>query len=167
MGSAGIGVNASGAAVSSSSDSKELYPSIRELPLLGVRWLDLYRETKIQETVYELLTQQFEIAKVEEAKETPTVKVLDPPDWPEKKYTPFRMLIVLLGMLLSFFGGVVWVLGSASWQQMDPQDPRKQLGQEVASTCHAAWSRWAERFPAINKPVSWWQRRKASSEDLK
>ena len=166
MGSAGIGVNASGAAVSSS-DSDQLYPSIRKLPLLGVRWLDLYREGKIQETVYELLTQQFEIAKVEEAKETPTVKVIDPPDWPERKSSPHRTLIVLLGMLLSFFGGVVWVLQTASWQQMDPQNPRKQLALEIASRCNAAWSRWAERFPVIRRTEAWWKRRKASSAGLK
>ncbi len=166
MGSAGIGVNASGAAVSSS-DSNELYPSIRKLPLLGVRWLDLYRETKIQETVYELLTQQYEIARVEEAKETPTVKVLDPPNWPEKRASPYRALIVILGMLLSFLGGVVWVLQTASWQHMDPQDPRKQLGLEIASRCGAAWSRWGQRFPVIRRPQEWWRRRKASSEGLK
>jgi hypothetical protein len=44
------------------------------LPLLGVTYVDLSRETKIQETVYVLLTQQYELAKVQEAKEIPTVK---------------------------------------------------------------------------------------------
>ena len=42
-----------------------LYPSIRKLPLLGVTYADLYRQTKIEETVYELLTQQYEVAKVQ------------------------------------------------------------------------------------------------------
>ena len=166
MDSAGIGMNASGAAVSSS-ESNELYPSIRKLPLLGVRWLDLYRESKIQETVYELLTQQYEIAKVEEAKETPTVKVLDPPDLPERKSSPHRTLIVLLGTILSFSAGVVRVLGTASWQQMDPQNPRKQLAQEVASACHAVRARAAERFPMLRRVGTWWKQRKAMSDDLK
>src|ERR1700674_5007176 len=44
------------------------YPSTRNLPLLGVKYADYYRHTKIQETVYELLTEQNELAKVEEAK---------------------------------------------------------------------------------------------------
>src|SRR6185312_14547545 len=57
--------------------NNSLYPSIRKLPLLGVTYADLYRQTKIQETVYELLTQQYELAKMQEAKEIPTVKVLD------------------------------------------------------------------------------------------
>jgi hypothetical protein len=55
----------------SSSDSSvsDLYPPIRQLPLVGVKWVvDLYRETRIQETVYELLTLQYELAKIEEAR---------------------------------------------------------------------------------------------------
>ena len=54
-----------------------LYPSIRKLPLLGVTYADLYRRTMIQEAVLETLTKEYEIAKVQEAKEIPTVKVLD------------------------------------------------------------------------------------------
>ena len=108
---------------SSPSQSDQLYPSIRKLPLLGVRWLDLFRETKIQETVYELLTERYEVAKIEEAKEIPTVKVLDQASWPETKSSPHRSLIVLLGMLLSLSGSVVWVFGTAAWQHMDPEGP--------------------------------------------
>ena len=53
------------------------YPTIRELPLLGVTYSDLYRRTKIEEVIFQTLTQQYELAKVQEAKETPSVKVLD------------------------------------------------------------------------------------------
>lgn len=143
---------------SQSADSDQLYPSIRKLPLLGVRWIDLYRETKIQQTVYELLTEQFELAKIEEAKEIPTVKVLDPPNWPERKSSPPRTLIVLLGLLLSLTGGVVWVLGGATWEHMDPEDPRKQLGQEVASRCQGMWSRCCDKYPLATKVDQWWKR---------
>lgn len=144
--------------------SDQLYPSIRKLPLLGVRWLDLYHETKIQEAVYAMLTEEYESAKIEEAKEIPTVKVLDSASWPEKKSSPHRTLIVFLGMLLSFIGGAVWVFGTAAWQHMDQQDPRKQLGQEIASRCVATWFRWSERFPVIGRTRMWWKRGRASSE---
>jgi hypothetical protein len=50
--------------------SNELYPSIRRLPLLGVQWADLYRRMKIQETVYELLNQQYELARIQEERNT-------------------------------------------------------------------------------------------------
>lgn len=118
------------------------FPSIRQLPLLGVKWADLYRETKIQEAVYELLTQQYELAKIEEAKEIPTVKVLDPANVPERKSSPPRALLVLLGALLAFSAGTVGILSRSVWQQMDPSDPRKQFGEELFATSMANWSKW-------------------------
>ena len=120
------------------------YPSIRNLPLLGVKYADYYRHAKIQETVYELLTEQYELAKVEEAKETPSVKVLDPARIPEKKSSPPRLVIMLSGTFLAFAMSVVWVLGSARWQEADPQDPRKIFAQEVAETLRAR-TLWASQ----------------------
>lgn len=118
-----------------------LYPSIRKLPLLGVTYADLYRRTKIQETVYELLTQQHELAKVQEAKEIPTVKVLDEPVIPEKKSFPPRLLIILLGTSLALASGIAWVLGTARWGEIDPQDPGKVFALEV--------------FHAVKTQVGW------------
>ncbi len=114
-----------------------LYPSIRKLPLLGVTYADLYRRTKVAETVYETLTKQYELAKVQEAKEIPIVKVLDVANVPEKKSFPPRLLIMFMGAFLSLSLGVVWVLGSARWREMDSQDPRKALAQEVLTTLRA------------------------------
>jgi capsule polysaccharide export protein KpsE/RkpR len=120
------------------------YPSIRNLPLLGVKYADHYRHTKIQETVYELLTEQYELAKVQEAKETPSVKVLDAALIPEKKSSPHRLEIILLGTFLALSLSVVWVLGSAQWEEVDPQDPRKVLAQEAARALKA-------RLPRISR----------------
>lgn len=117
----------SGAANANSS----LYPAIRQLPLLGVTYADLYRQTKVQEAIFEALTQEYELAKVEEAKETPSVKVLDPADVPERKSSPHRFLIMVNGAFLAGVLGVVWVLGDAKWHQIDQQDPAKLLAQEV------------------------------------
>jgi capsule polysaccharide export protein KpsE/RkpR len=107
--------------------NKELYPSIRELPLLGVEWADLYRRMKIQETVYELLNQQYELARIQEAKEIPTVNVVDPADLPERKSWPPRMLVILALTCLSVMGAGVWILGATRWERVDPEDPHKQL----------------------------------------
>jgi uncharacterized protein involved in exopolysaccharide biosynthesis len=111
------------------------YPSIRSLPLLGAKYADYFRRAKIQETVFQLLTEQSELAKVEEAKETPSVKILDPAQVPERKSAPARLLIMLLGSLLAFSGAVVWVLGANQWSLTDPADPRKILMEEIAATC--------------------------------
>ena len=113
------------------------YPSIRKLPLLGVRYADLYRQTKIQETVFETLTQQSELAKVAEARETPSVKVLDVATVPERASYPPRLLIASLGTLLSGVVAGVWVLGTVRWKNLDAQDPAKLLANEVIETVRA------------------------------
>ncbi len=118
--------------------SDTLYPSIRELPLLGVPYADLYRKTKVEEMVFETLTQQYEMAKVQEAKEIPSVKVLDPPNVPERKSFPPRTIISLLGAALAFLLGVSWVFGRRAWEHTDPADPAKMLAQEVFDTFKAA-----------------------------
>ncbi|MHB8502235.1 MAG: GumC family protein [Candidatus Acidiferrales bacterium] len=120
------------------------YPTIRSLPLLGAKYGDYYRRAKIQETVFELLTEQYELAKVQEAKETPSVKVLDPARIPEKKSFPPRLEIIFLGTFLASALSVVWVLGSARWKEVDPQDPRKVLAQEVLGVMKARIP-WASR----------------------
>ena len=107
------------------------YPSIRQLPLLGARYADYYRRAKVQETVYELLTEQYELAKVEEAKETPSVKILDAAKLPEKKSYPPRLLIASIGMALSFALAIAWILGASHWRKIDPTDPQKLAVQEV------------------------------------
>ena len=111
-----------------------LYPSIRKLPLLGVTYSDLYRRTKIQETLFELLTQQCELAKVQEAKETPSVKVLDEPFVPERKSFPPRMLIMFLFTLFALMISAIWILGRATWEELDPQHPGKLLAQDTFNT---------------------------------
>ncbi|MGC9995261.1 MAG: GNVR domain-containing protein [Terriglobia bacterium] len=128
-----------------------LYPSIRKLPLLGVTYADLYRRTKVEDAVFETLTQEYELAKVQEAKEIPTVKVLDPPNVPDKKSFPPRTLIVVLGTMLAFSFGVAWVFGSALWEGTDPTDPRKVLAQEVFLTARAALP-WGGRNGFKNGP---------------
>jgi len=121
-------------------------PSIRQLPLLGVKWADLYRETKLQETVYELLTQQYELAKIEEAKEIPVVRVLDPAEVPEKKSFPPRMLIGGLGMSLALLGACTYLLGKHEWNSTDQSNPQKAFLREVGSTIWSGGERlWRGR----------------------
>lgn len=104
-----------------------LYPSLQQLPLLGNTYYDLARQAKINETVYEVLTKQYELAKVEEAKEIPTIKVLDEAVAPERKSWPPRSLIVFLGTILAFCVGVMWLTVSDAWKALDSSHPYKLL----------------------------------------
>jgi uncharacterized protein involved in exopolysaccharide biosynthesis len=129
--------------------SDALYPSIRELPILGVTWADLYRRTKIQETVFEILTQQYELAKVQEAKETPSVKVLDAAVVPEEKSFPPRVLIAVLGGLVFLCAAAMFLFIREGWNETDPSDPRKIFAQEVLSSAHPlmSWTSTLARRP--------------------
>jgi uncharacterized protein involved in exopolysaccharide biosynthesis len=120
-----------------SSDSDSLYPSIRKLPLLGVTFADLYRRTRVQEAVFEVLTQQYELAKVEEAKETPTVKVLDEARVPEKKSFPPRLLIMCTCAFLAFGCACVICFGKTRWSEMDSSNPAKVLATQVLHSMNA------------------------------
>ena len=133
-----IGGKAGAAATSDESEVGSLYPPIRQLPLLGVTYADLYRRTKVEEAVFETLTQEYELAKVEEAKETPSVKVLDPPDVPEKKSFPPRFLIMILGTLFSMALGTTWVFGQEAWKNTDSADARKVFASQVWSDMRAS-----------------------------
>ena len=119
---------------------ESMYPSIRKLPLLGVTYADLYRRTKVDEAVFESLTQQYELAKVEEAKDIPSVKILDEADVPEKKSFPPRLLIMILGSVFSFVLGSLWVIGNSKWAQVEPGDARKIFAEEVLKTVRLRFS---------------------------
>jgi len=111
--------------------SDSLYPSLRKLPLLGMKYADLYRRAKIQEVVYETLTQQYEIAKVQEAKETPSVKMLDEANLPERRSFPPRTLITLLCGGMALLGATAWIVLRQRWERVSTIDPKKQFAQEV------------------------------------
>jgi uncharacterized protein involved in exopolysaccharide biosynthesis len=115
-------------------NDNSLYPSIRKLPLLGVTYADLYRRTKIEETVFELLTQQYELAKVQEAKEIPSVKVLDAAVVPTVKTSPHRALLTGIGTFLVVLATAVGILLRKHWGEIDPNDPGRILAEEMATS---------------------------------
>jgi uncharacterized protein involved in exopolysaccharide biosynthesis len=105
----------------------QLYPSLEQLPLLGNTYYDLARRAKIDEAIFEVLTKQYELAKVQEAKEIPSIKVLDEPVVPETKSWPPRLFIIVFGTLVAFAFGCVWILLAAGYQGLDSHDPRRLL----------------------------------------
>lgn len=75
----------------------------------GMEYLRRYRELKYQETVFELLAKEFEIAKLDEAREGSIIQVVDPAVPPDKKSSPHRMLIVIASTVLSVFLAMFWI----------------------------------------------------------
>jgi uncharacterized protein involved in exopolysaccharide biosynthesis len=142
-----------GGSENASSSADELYPSIRKLPILGVEWANLYRDAKVQETVFELLTQKYELARIEEAKEIPVVRVADQPVVPEKKSFPPRLAMILLSTIVGVIMGSVWVVYHDRWQQVQQEDARKALVTQI----------WIEAKQDAKHVARRWHRNGASS----
>ena len=119
---------------SSPQSAGELYPPLRQLPRLAVRYTDLYRRVKVEEAIFELLTQQYEMARLEEAKDVPVVRVIDSPGIPEKKSFPPRVILSGVLTLLAFAATAAFLLLREGWANVDNGDPRKRLAEAVTGS---------------------------------
>lgn len=77
-----------------------------KIPEAGVEYVRSMRNVKYYETIFELLAKQFELAKIDEAKESSQIQLLDKAIPAERKSKPKRALIVLSGFLA---GGVLGI----------------------------------------------------------
>jgi uncharacterized protein involved in exopolysaccharide biosynthesis len=132
----------------SSNGDDNLYPPLRQLPLLAVPYANLYREVQVQESVYELLTQQYELARIQEAKDVPVVSVIDAPGIPEKKSFPPRLLMALLVTITSVAGVALFLLVQYEWVQVPAADPRKALLRQIGAGIKPRLS-WIRRTGSV------------------
>ncbi len=80
-----------------------------KMPDVGMEYMRLYRNVLLQAKIVEFLTTQYEQAKIQEAKDTPMLLVLDKARVPEWKAKPKRLFIILGGMLVGFFVSVALI----------------------------------------------------------
>lgn len=83
-----------------------LHPAMITVPGLALEYGRLMRELKVQETIYALLTSQYEQTKLQEARDTPTVQVLDPAVPAERKSKPSILLNMMIAGVSALFVGV-------------------------------------------------------------
>jgi uncharacterized protein involved in exopolysaccharide biosynthesis len=98
-------------------DSAFLVPK-GKVPLASLEYLRKLRDLKYYETVFEILARQFEVAKLDEAKQGAVIQVVDPaipPDW--RSFPPKRVLIVLLATIAGFIVGLFVALIVAGLQR--------------------------------------------------
>lgn len=88
----------------------QILPAMRELPSLGATYDDLNRELRDEEKMLNALAMERELARLREASDIPNMQVIDIAQPPEKSLGPPRLLIVMLGVLLSLLCAriVVW-----------------------------------------------------------
>ena len=135
----------------SNSDSrKSTYPSASELSSLGPTYYDLERKVQVEEALWEALTRQYELAKVEEAEQTPAARVLDLADVPVRKSGPSRRNAVLIGAMISLLLAGVLVVAQNVWEKMDAQEEPKKLILEISAAILDP-RRWYWSLPGMRK----------------
>ena len=92
------------------------------IPEAGLEYVRSMRDVKYAETMFELMAKQFEIAKIDEAKDSSIIQVLDVAIVPDKKAKPNRAVIVVSTILFTGILTMFWILASEFLRKMK-QDP--------------------------------------------
>jgi tyrosine-protein kinase Etk/Wzc len=97
------------------------------VPKVGMEYIRGLRDVKYYETIFDILARQFEMAKLDEAKEGALIQVVDPAIPPDRKSFPKRALIVIIATFAGFVLGILLALFHASWTKMkdDPESSAK------------------------------------------
>lgn len=99
---------------------------------LAVQYARLYRDVLIQENLVEILLPEYENAKIQEAKNTPTIQVLDEAVLPIKKSAPKRAILVLAAGLLSLIVTFIYIILNDKYNEMrDNKSPEFQKIQSI------------------------------------
>jgi tyrosine-protein kinase Etk/Wzc len=112
-----------------SGDIGDVLLSMGKAPQEGAEYLRKFRDVKYFETLFELLAKQYEIARIDEAKDATLIQVLDKAVPAERKSKPKRMLIVFLTAFVAGFFVVLWIFTKEviAGAYLDPvQSPRLQ-----------------------------------------
>lgn len=94
-------------------------------PGLTVSYLRAFREVKVQEALYELLTEQYERYRIQESRDTPTVQVLDAAVPATLKAKPIRWLICLTATSLALIGSLLLASALEAAARMRREDPER------------------------------------------
>lgn len=121
------------------SQSQEFYIPFADVPEVGWELANLIREVKVQETVWTLLNQQYFQAKIQEARDTPTIQVLDeavPPEIPSK---PKRKQLVLIGSFLTLILSMFWAFALEYLERLRTDTSHSRQTREIADNLNSDW----------------------------
>jgi capsule polysaccharide export protein KpsE/RkpR len=107
----------SGAGSAATAGSANFFPNAMRVPELRFELEQLMREQKIEETVFGLMTQRYEMAKVDEARDTSTFQILDHPTLPTYRSRPRRTRSAMFGLGIGFVVACSWILLPAWWRR--------------------------------------------------
>jgi len=97
------------------------------VPQAGLEYVRRLRDVKYYETIFDILARQFEIAKLDEAKQGALIQVVDPAIPPDRRSSPKRSLIVIGAIVVGLLVGVITALLHAGFQRLkdNPQTTSK------------------------------------------
>ena len=111
--------------------------SSSKVPETGLEYIRKTRDFKYAETIYEMLAKQFEMAKIDEAKESSVIQVLDKAMPPEQKSKPKRSMMVLIAALATGFLTILYAFIKEALQ-----NAKKDTETEVQLTTLKKTLRW-------------------------
>jgi tyrosine-protein kinase Etk/Wzc len=93
----------------------------------GLEYVRKLRDVKYYETIFDILARQFELAKLDEAKEGALIQVVDPAVPPDRRSFPKRALIVIVATFVGFVLGVLSAFLQAGFEGLkrDPEAASK------------------------------------------
>ena len=109
--------------------SGDIFLATSEVPELGIQYARLLRDFKVQETLFELLTKQYEVAKISEAKSTSTIQILDNATPPDGKSKPKRAMIVILATFCAGFVSLIVAFVRGFGSKLEGED--RQLWEQI------------------------------------
>jgi len=81
-----------------------------KVPEVQLEYVRKEREVKYHEALFDMLSRQYEAARLDEARDAPVLQVLDSASYPDAKSSPNRISILLVGFLIGLIGSSTWVL---------------------------------------------------------
>jgi tyrosine-protein kinase Etk/Wzc len=96
---------------------RSFFPTFDKIPQVTLDYARLFRRVNVEEKVFQMLTTEYEKARIEEARDTPTVQILDSARVPEIRSRPRRKILVFLGAVLGVAWSSLFVLLGAYWRE--------------------------------------------------
>jgi uncharacterized protein involved in exopolysaccharide biosynthesis len=114
------GMRAQLARLSSSSNSEgSIIVPKGMVPEAGLEYVRKSRDVKYYETIFEILARQYEVARLDEARQGAVIQMLDPATVPDRRAFPKRSMIVLTALGIGFVLGIVLALILYGWELLN------------------------------------------------
>ena len=112
------------------SSYEKVLPTQKELPDLALQFAHMKRDLIVQQKIYEILTQQYEVTKLSVEVDEPVFQVLELAEIPDKKSGPRRSIICIVTTMGAFFISVIlaFILNAGRNIKNDPEKIRKLKG---------------------------------------